>query len=329
MKIDIHAHVFPSAYLDLLDRAGGSECTTDVGRNLGADRTPEDMAHRLAMMDRAGVNVQVLSVTPQSPHLPDEVRAIEAARTINDTYAEIVRDGLGRFAAFAAMPLPHVDAAVREVGRALDELGMLGVAVTTAILGRPLADSMFDTLFAELDRREAVLFIHPVGLGADSPVIAQAQLTWPIGAPIEDTLCVLQLLQARIPERFPRIKFISAHLGGCLPLLARRLDVQAPWYMPPGTPPPSESVRSFWFDTVSGHPPALRCACETFGADRLLLGTDIPYWQDHLYQWAVEYVSKSGLSAEDVERIYSRNAQHLFGATLARRGSYTTVGHDR
>ena len=120
---------------------------------------------------------------------------------------------------------------------------MLGAAVTTTIRGRALADSTFNKLFAELDRREAVLFIHPVGLAAASPAIATAELTWTIGAPIEDTICVLQLLQARVPERFPRIKFISAHLGGCLPLLAKRLDVQAPWYMPAAAPPPSESVR--------------------------------------------------------------------------------------
>jgi len=316
MKIDVHAHVFPAAYLDLLDEAGGAECGTAAARGLRADSTGEDLALRIAMMDSAGVNLQILSVTPQSPHLRDAARATEAARVINDAYAEIVRKGRGRFAAFAALPLPHVGESIRELRRALDDLGMLGVAVTTAIQGMPLASAAFDDLFAELNRRESILFVHPVGTAAGAPAIAAANLTWPLGAPVEDTLCFLQLLQARVPERFPRIKFIVAHLGGCLPLLPKRLDVQAPWFMPAGSHLPSNSIRSFWFDTVGGHPPALRCACETIGADRLLLGSDVPYWQGELYQWAVAYVAQSGLPSEDVVSIYGANAQRLFGRAL-------------
>jgi hypothetical protein len=76
-----------------------------------------------------------------------------------------------------------------------------------------------DDLFAELDRRAAVVFIHPARLGLNSLPVTKANLTWPIGAPFEDTLWLLQLMQVRMPERFPQIKFISSHLGGCLPFL--------------------------------------------------------------------------------------------------------------
>jgi len=316
MKVDVHAHLFPSDYLDLLARFGDSAAGTAVARDLGADRTPADLARRIHMMDRAGIDLQILSICPQSPHLADETHAIEAARFINDSYADIVRAGSGRFGAFAALPLPHVAASLAEISRALDKRGMLGICVTTAIAGAPLADERFAPIFAELDRRGAVLFIHPVGLAGGSPAINEARLTWPLGAPLEDTLCLLQLLQARIPERFPNVQIISAHLGGCFPMLKKRLDVQAPWYMPAGVELPGPTARSFWFDTVNGYPPALRCACEAVGADRLLLGTDSPYWQDELYQLAVDYVAQAGLSAAEVDGIYGGNAVRLFGDKL-------------
>ena len=85
----------------------------------------------------------------------------------------------------------------------------------------------------------------------------------------------------------------------------------------PGLALPGATARLFWFDTVNAHPSALRCACETYGSDRLLLGTDTPYWQDGLYQLAVDYIAQSGLSAQDVERIRAENAFSLFGARLS------------
>ncbi|MEP9386780.1 amidohydrolase family protein [Mesorhizobium sp. KR9-304] len=317
MKIDVHAHLYPVAYLDLLDGFGGTGVGTTIARGLHADQTPDDLDRRLAMMNKAGVDVQVLSVSPQDPYFSSLDKSVEAARLANGILAGLVTLGRGRFAAFASLPLPHIDAAIAETERCLDELGMIGVTVSTTILGKPLADSQFDGLFSELDRREAVVFIHPSGVSLASSIVTNAHLDGPIGSPFEDTVCALQLIQARVPERFPGIKFISSHLGGCLPFLMKRIDVQARVFMP-GPALPSAEAKRFWYDTVNAHPAALRCACETFGADRLLLGTDTPYWQDNLYQLAVDYIRQSGLSAQDAERIYHENAMALFGAKLSR-----------
>jgi predicted TIM-barrel fold metal-dependent hydrolase len=161
-----------------------------------------------------------------------------------------------------------------------------------------------------------VVFIHPGGVSLASSLVSRSHLDGPVGSLFEDTICALQLIQARVPERFPRIKFISSHLGGCLPFLMKRIDVQAPVFMPTGAVPSAEAKR-LWYDTVNAHPAALRCACETFGADRLLLGTDTPYWQDDLYQLAVDYIARSNLSAEDAERIYHANAVTVFGDRLS------------
>ena len=113
---------------------------------------------RLALMDRAGVGMQILSASPQLPHGRDETAAVDAARCVNDQYAELVARHPGRFRAFASLPLPHIDASAAELARALDQLGMAGVAMTTTILDQPLVDSPAAQLFAELDRRGTVLY---------------------------------------------------------------------------------------------------------------------------------------------------------------------------
>jgi 6-methylsalicylate decarboxylase len=317
MRIDVHAHLFPSEYLTLLERIGGSGGPGFISE-LGGGASAAEMKERLAMMDRAGVDKEILSVSFSVPATTDEKKAVEAARSVNDAYAAIVRRYPSRFAAFATVPLPFVDSAIAEAGRALDQLGMVGVATTTEVIGRPLADPAFDRFFAELDRRQAVLFVHPSGSSIHSPVMAD--FTWSIGAPFEDMLCLLQFVKADIPRRFPRIKIISAHLGGCAPFLMERLShhdvLPASWG--PVRPALTEAeARWFYYDTVNGHPSALRCACETFGADRLLMGTDIPFNRGDGHQKMVEHVARSGLSAEIVAAIYGGNALRLFAGRIA------------
>lgn len=313
MRIDTHAHCFPSAYLDLLDRFGGSSVGTDFARRFAAGMASAELEARFALMDRAGVDRQVLSVSPQSPYFPDRSRAVEAACLANDSFADLVRRHPRRFLAFGCLPLPHLESSLAEAERCLDQLGMVGLVVSTWVLDRSIAHPSFDPLFAELDRRGAVLFLHPAGLACGSAPIAAAGLTWPLGAPIEDAVALLEFMKAGIPTRYPRLRVIASHLGGFLPFLMRRLDHQAPWFLPGSAAKPSDLARSFWYDTVNAHPPALRCAADTFGPDRLLLGTDFPYWRDDAYQLAVRYVAQSGLRSADVAAIQGANAVRLLG----------------
>lgn len=315
MRIDVHAHCFPAEYLDLLDRFGGSVVGTDFARRFAAGTVSGELEARFRLMDRARVDRQVLSISPQSPYFDDRERAAEAARLANDLFAELMRLHPRRFLAFGCLPLPHVDESLAEATRCLDQLGMAGLTVSTRILGRSIADPAFDPLLAELDRRGAVLFLHPEGLACGSAPIADAGLTWPLGAPIEDALVILELIKAGVPIRYRRLRIIASHLGGFLPFLMQRLDHQAPWFLPASSEKPSVLARSFWYDTVNAHPPSLRCAVETLGTDRLLLGTDFPYWRDDAYELAVLYIAESGLRAADVAAIQGGNAAALLGAS--------------
>ncbi|MGW6710064.1 amidohydrolase family protein [Streptomyces sp. NPDC054956] len=311
-RIDVHAHLWTAAYLDRLERLGRTD--TDTQRNIGADATAADLDHRFALMDRTGIALQVLSVPPQSPHLPRESDAVALARTANESYAELVARWPERFRAFAALPLPHVDAALRELAYALDELGMAGAAVTTTVRDRTLADPLFHPLYEELDRRAAVLYVHPAGEGAASPLITGHRMTWMVGAPVEDTVAVMHLVLAGVPLRYPRMRILASHLGGALPMLVRRLDDHLAHESPLTPEAPSVAVRRLWYDTVGHrHGPALVAAVASFGADRLVLGTDFPYEDGEVFVRAVSYIAESGLDPRDATAILDTNAAALLG----------------
>ena len=309
MRIDIHAHYFPLEYLDRLDAYGGSHVTGLIRRMKLGSADFSGLEDHFRNMDRSKVDMQVLSVSGQLPYFAKESDAVDAAMLGNDIYARIVREFPKRFAAFACAPLPHVQASIEETSRALDDLGMVGVTAGTVVLGKSIADPAFDGFFAELNRRKAVLFIHPTGGSLGSPLIESTNLVWPVGAPLEDAVCLLQFMQANFPSRFPDIKIILPHLGGFVPFLTARLDQLQDHFLPDSAMAPSAQAKYFWYDTVNGNPAALRCALETLGADHLLLGTDYPFWRDDAFKLCVDYISNAGLPASDVDRILSANAK--------------------
>ena len=310
MRIDVHAHYWTTDYLELLAGFGRTDTATQAGLGAGGGA---ELEARLALMDRAGVDMQILSAAPQLPHFADKAHAVRAARFVNDQYAAVVAAHPDRFRAFAALPLPHVEEALAELTRALDGLGMVGATINTSILGRSPADPAWAPLYDELDRRGAALYVHPAGCGAGSPLISPYHLTWMIGAPIEDTVAILHLITHGIPNRYPRMKIIASHLGGMLPMVLRRLDDHVSFEAPHMTEMPSLVARRLWYDTVSHcHPPALLCACQSLGADRLLLGTDFPYEAGDVFRRAVSYIAAT-LGEADARKVLDENAPALFG----------------
>ncbi len=311
MRIDVHAHYWTEEYLDLLIDLGKSDA--GAARGLGAGDGAELQA-RLRLMDRAGVEIQVLSASPQLPYAEDGEKAATAASFVNDQYAELVERYPDRFRAFAALPMPHVEEALGEMRRALDELRMAGVVMNTTVLGRALVEPDYEPIFAELNSRSAALYLHPAGNGACSPLISQYHLTWMVGAPVEDTISIMQLITNGIPTRYPNITIINSHLGGALPMLVQRADDQYHWEAPETPEPPSVAARRMWYDSVGhGHVPALRCAIDSFGADRLVLGTDFPYENGDIFVRAVEYINDPRIDPTAARAILDQNASALLG----------------
>jgi 6-methylsalicylate decarboxylase len=316
MRIDVHAHYWTEDYLDLLVDLGKADAV--MARGLGAGGGAE-LEARLRLMDRAEVEQQVLSACPQLPYGGDAQKAAPAARFVNDQYAELVQRHRDRFRAFAALPMPHLEESLAEMSRALDELGMAGVAMNTTVLDRALVAPGHEPIFAELNRRAAVLYLHPAGNSACTPLIGDYHLTWMVGAPVEDTISVMHLITHGFPARYPNIKIINSHLGGALPMLLQRADDQYRWEAPDTPEPPSVAARRMWYDTVGhGHVPALRCAIDSLGAGRLLLGTDFPYENGDVFVRAVDYINDPQIGPADARAILDQNASALLGAGPSR-----------
>jgi 6-methylsalicylate decarboxylase len=305
--IDVHAHAFSPAYVDLLERLGAPPEVVEPARTVLGE---SDLARRIGTMDESGVERQVLSMSAATPYFDLPSSAIEAARFLNDEHAAVCRAHIGRFSFFATLPMPHVDAALEELQRAFSELGAAGVTFTTSIRSRPLTDPAFSEVFAELDRRNAVVFLHPPGLACGSALIRESRLVWSLGAPIEDAVCAMQLMQAGFPRRYPRLKIILPHLGGFLSFVRYRVDRSAARSMP-GEDPPSLQMRRFWYDTANGEPDSLFSAVAAYGAERLVFGSDYPYWTGESYRHAVDYLETAGLSEAELSAVRYDNANRI------------------
>jgi predicted TIM-barrel fold metal-dependent hydrolase len=318
MIVDIHAHYFPKAYNDLLLRIGGRslpEAARPITARPMREDDPSGLTTRLRQMDEAEVQMQVLSPAASPPYAEKEADAVAAARLINDAYAEIAQRYPGRFAAVVSLPLPHIDASLREMERGLDQLGMLGVAMTCSCFDRSTAEAEFEPLYQEMNRRRAVLNYHPIQNGICSPMINDYKFTVSVGASLEDTVIVLHLIARRVPERYPNITYVVPHLGGMIPMQLQRLDNQAPRQYPDLPERPSVTARRFYYDTVGhGSQAALLCAWKAFGADHLVAGSDYPVLMAfETYRQTFHYVRECGLPAADVDKILNHNAQIVLG----------------
>jgi predicted TIM-barrel fold metal-dependent hydrolase len=307
--IDVHAHMDIEAAASLPLATAKRD-----GRIVlkGAGNSAASVSERLELMDEAGVRFQILS-PPPAAYSTDPTVALQRAQVLNDGLAKIFQERPARFAAFASLPLPDIAASLQEMVRALDELQMVGVTLMCFCNDQSIADSHFEPIFEELNRRSTILFLHPCVNGICSPFLTQWALNSSAGPPMEDTIAALHLIARSIPQRFSKIRIVIPHLGGVLPMLLARLDHLMPKTNPALSELPSATARRFWFDTVShGSNAALRCALDAFGAERLLCGSDFPYLTQYdLYRDTVGQARAANLPDDVVEMIYWRNAEIL------------------
>lgn len=312
--IDVHAHCFPQELIAFLRRFDMDLMPAAlVPPTSPVTDSDDQIARRLEMMDSAGVAMQILSPPPIQA-FEDKADTVKAARIVNDSYARLIERHPERLAAFVTLPLPFVEESLQEMERGLDQLDMAGVTMLCFAANRSVTEPEFEPLYQEMDRRGSVLFFHPSVNGLCSRLINDYGFAPSVGTSMEDTTLVLHMMAAHIPHRYPNIKMIVPHLGGLLPMLMQRLDNQVPAAHRNLPERPSETVKRFWYDTVThGSAAALRCACEAFGADRILPGSDYPaleYFE--AYTATFGYIRDAGLAAEDVDKILNRNARGLF-----------------
>lgn len=298
MIIDVHAHYYPRDYLELVG-------VTGVPHRPAAPLASLDIGERLALMDRTGVDAQVLSISATQPYRENVSDAVRAARLVNDRFTEVCRKHRGRFYAFGALPLPHVDESLAEMGRCMDELDMVGVTMGCSVIGRQLTDPLFDPVYAELNRRSATLFLHPTGDESTGPFGASSRLNVVVGFYMEDTVAAVRLAEAGVPSRYPDMKIIIPHLGGLVPLLVARLGRVAS--------PVLKELKKMWFDTLNDQVEAVSCACSALGPQRFVYGTDYPYASEAEYTQRLRRLADLGLPAGEVTQIQGERVAALLG----------------
>ncbi len=298
MIIDVHAHYYPSAYMELIGRS-------DVPSLLAAPLAQQGIGERLALMDSLGVDRQILSVSQAQPYLERRSDAATAARMANDLYDELCQRHPGRFSVFAALPLPHVDEALAEIERVSRRSTVVGFTIGCSVNGLQVDSGQLDPIYDALDALGTVLFLHPVGQ-TDVAFLKDHNLAWSVGATFEDTTAALRLVYADVPRRFPRMRVIVPHLGGTLPFLIDRLTRK-------GGAATIEGLRSFYYDTVSGSLDALNCTRHAFGTDRLLFGTDYPFCDAREFERHLTYLDGANMSENELDSVRGRRAGELMG----------------
>jgi aminocarboxymuconate-semialdehyde decarboxylase len=245
----------------------------------------------------------------------DEAFAAGIVRQGNDELASYVAEAPDRLCGLGSVPLGWPGAA-EEARRALDELGMAGVAVGSRGGGRDLDDPVNDDLWALLSERRRFVFLHPSGV-PDPHRQSDYWLPQLVGYPMETALAVARLVFGRVLERFP-LHLCLAHGGGCLPALRGRLDMGWDRKAVARTTavPPSAFTDRLFYDTAVFSPVLLRRLVEDVGADHVLLGTDFPF--ELADRTPLDTVRSLGLDDADAHRILRENAAGLLGLPVPR-----------
>lgn len=296
-KIDTHAHYVPPVYRRYLEEEAF----------FGGQSTPAwSPEAALEEMENLGVATSVLSVARPGFWFGDAGRAAGMARQVNEYAADLVRDRPDRFGLFAALPLPDLDSALREVEHAFDQLRCDGIVLLANYDGLYLGDPRLDELMAELDRREAVVFVHPNALPGTPPVPGV-----PVFAAdflLDTTRAALNMIRHGILRRYPRMKVILAHGGGVLPYAVHRIASLTPMAS-------SETVdraafladcAAFYYDTaLTASPHSLPSLLAFAQEGRLLYGSDWPYAREDNSEYFTAQLDAHPLD-DDVRRSIER-----------------------
>jgi 6-methylsalicylate decarboxylase len=315
--VDVHAHMLGSVWLDALARATGQ--SRDSVRFQGMLLKPWNTDEVLREMDRSGISARILS-WPGATYPLDPRDGPAVSRAMNEELAAVVAGHGDRFGAFATVPQETLGAAIEETIYALDVLGCDGIAATPSAAGAYLGDPHFDPWLEVLDRREAVLFVHPMpppgfvpGAGGTNLHVSVLEF------PFETTRVVANLVLSRVPQRFPRLKIIATHGGGALPVLAPRIAMAEPHVASalgrePLTPQEvANGVGSLYYDlTASTNAVQLDAIRTLIAPEHLLMGFDVPLMPDALIEPAIRLLSEyEHLDGGERSSIASGNALRL------------------
>ena len=325
MNIDAHSHFVTEECLHKLsERKDGRNIVQESsGRESGSwnirlfesikDKL-SDIPTRIRDMDRARVDVQILSPSPiMLYYWVDIETGIALSRLQNERISEICRQYPDRFIGIGTIPLQDVGEATRELERVSKELDLRGVIVSSNVNGKDLDDPLFFPFFEKADSLDLLIFIHPHDTAA-AERMQRFYLTNLIGNPLDTTIAATRLIFSGLLEKLPALKICFAHGGGHLPYIMGRIhhgylvrpecrgEIQrSPW----------EYFKRLYFDTITHYPPALEYLVRTAGSEHVLMGSDYPY--DMGDEEPVATVQNLTIPEVDKRKILGGNLMRLLG----------------
>ncbi len=323
MKIDIYSHLIPPKLKDLMFEK------QKTIRELQTNTSLYDLDTRFRIMDRYPDLVQVLTVPGATPdELAGPGGAVDLSRRINDEMAELVFKYPYRFAGgVAVLPISDMDASLKEIDRAVNELKLRGILLRIPINGKPVDRAEFFPLYEKMCALSLPIWFHPhkSPKAPDYPDEAESKyIIWHLwGLVVESTISMTRLVLSGVLERFPKLKIIIHHCGAMVPYFSERIvnhynqsEMRNKTTFTVGlTEPPVEYFRRFYTDTaLIGNTPALMCAYHFFGAEHILFGTDSPFDSqlgDYGTKRTIQAVEEMTISDEEKKKIFEMNARKL------------------
>lgn len=326
LKIDVFSHILTTKYKEAVLETLPADSYWP--RIVHARPALWNIEQRLRIMDSFESYVQVLTVSlPPVELILSPEKAAELARVTNDEMAELVSKYPDRFvSAVACLPMNNMDAALKEVDRAIDDLGFSGVQIFTPTNDKPLDSVEFMPLFEKMSKHNLPIWIHPHRSETYADYRTESRSMYKtyhtIGWPYETTVAMIRLVFSGILERYPNLKFITHHCGAMVPFFESRLEP-----LQPDSPemqsekryerlsrPPIQYFKMFYADTANVRPPALICGHQFFGTDHLLFGTDMPYGPapgDFFIRQGMDSIGQLNISQTEKEKILRNNAEKL------------------
>ena len=309
-KIDVHHHSVPDMYVKELE---SKNYVPSHGAGYPA-WTPEAS---LDVMDQNGIAAAVTSISSPGVYIGDEAHAIDFSRRLNGYSAKMVQQHPDRFGFFAILPMPIVDASIKEAAYALDTLNADGVVLLASAGDRFLGDQDFEELMAELDRRKCVVFIHP-NIHSTSDKLPLNIPGFFIEFMFDTTRAVTNLVFSGVMERYPNIKWIVAHAGATVPYLAWRLSLadilpDTPYAktMPKGA---LAYLKKLYYDTaLSPSAYAMASLLQLVEPTQILFGSDFPFAPRDLVAKEVNDLNELSVFDDEIRQmVYRDNALKLF-----------------
>ena len=331
--IDTHNHYYPKDYLQyLLSRSGQIVRAAKTGATsyvlycddvivAHIDRAGHyDIDARIADLDAAGMDTQIMSKTIPAPEVLPRDEGVYWAQKINDSYAEACRAHPGRLYAYACLPYQDVDAACKELERCYRDLGVKGVQMFSNCNGEVMFQEKFDPIFKMAGDYGLPILLHPaVPLTAEA--MKKTRIPYQLyGYTLDTTMCVISLIFNGTFQRNTSFKLIHAHLGGVVPYLVRRLKdswkgYAREWGLELDEHPEETYRKRVWADTTSFYLPAMKCCMEWLGAEHMVIGTDYAHRvgdPEGAIKSVVDLGEQLKLSRTEVDQILGKNAEALF-----------------